>query len=217
VVKTEGVLDNPLMNAILHQNAVKSKAVSNSITNGTVKKEETDTVKEENTTPQEAPLKELRRKPVLERLPSVPATVDVMSGNTKIGGIFAQYRFDKMQRREFDLRVGCSRYNGLMEIWGLEYLRKNPEDLRRHKPIYKEIPINNVRWIDETKMKPETKGGADPKANKEEDGEAKLKRVLKKQLTIILAQDNGDHVFDSDQRQKILQSAHKKVLKRINS
>lgn len=190
-VKSEGVLDNPLMNAILHQNhAVKS---------------------EKKTVPK-VPRSPISGKSVLvksgaatqlDALCPVPRGKDVLSGNTKIGGLFARYRHNK-EKRPFNLNVGCSRFNALMEIWGIEYLRKSPEDLRRHKAIYKELPIGNVRWIEETKTKTE---------DKEESGDSKLRRVLKKQLTVILAEDNGQSQFDAEQRQKILQSAHKKVLK----
>ena len=105
------------------------------------------------------------------------------------------------------MKVGCSRYNGLLEIWGIEYLRKSPEDLRRHKAVYKELPVGTVRWIEENKQPKPPRAEVD----EEKDSESKLRRVLKKQLTVILAEDDGQHLFDKEQREKILQSAHKKV------
>jgi len=90
---------------------------------------------------------------LLWSLPRVPPHLDVFSGNTKIGGLFGRYRFNKQSKggryaqykknKTFNLKIGGSKYNPLLEIWGISYLKQSPfKDLRRNKPIFKEIPSN---------------------------------------------------------------------------
>lgn len=154
------------------------------------------------------------RLSVLESLPPQREIENqvVLSGNSQIGGLFARHRLKKQRQIDLGLKVGCCRYNGLLEIWGVDYLRKSPEDLRRAKQMYREVPIGDVRWIEEAKRDKEGKESKEDKV-KEESGEDKLKRVLSRQLDVILEQDGEASTFDAEQKGKILQSAHKKVLK----
>jgi len=183
------VLYDPLM-AILNETHSKKKEMDKKVKKETVSVDATATATAAT-----------QKRSVLDSLPSLRGRPCVLSGNTEIGGLFGRYRRSKEMESTLNLKVGVSRYNALLQIWGIDALRKSPEDVRRHKAVYKELPMATVRWVEAAKPK-------------EADSESMLKKVLKKQLTVILASDHENRQpFDAEQRQKILQSAHKKVLK----
>merc|ERR1712130_386895 len=96
--KKNNSLDNPLMNMVLKHNKKDNKERNESIHG------------------------------LLWSLPRVPPHLDVFSGNTKIGGLFGRYRFNKQSKggryaqykknKTFNLKIGGSKYNPLLEIWG---------------------------------------------------------------------------------------------------
>lgn len=170
------------------------------------------------------------RRSVVDSLAAVPAAQSVLSGNTLIGGLCGRYRHRERERTSWRLKVGCSRYNGLLEIWGIEYLRKSPDDLRRHKAVYKEVPLNAVRWLHqqrptESKQKDTASAQTEPVAASRHRAVAERERadhgqhgdtlrlVLRKQLHLILAKHPQHGAVDKALCAKILQSAHSKVLK----
>eukprot|EP01084_Bolivina_argentea_P260064 439059_1 len=200
-------MDNPLMDIIIksHQKTKKDK-----------KKDENKRESTEN-------------KSILSGLPMVPYGNDVYSGNTKIGGLFGRYKFKKQCRNKqygknqtFSLKIGLSKYNPLLEIWGINYLKQIPKDPRRAKQIYKEMPINTIRWLDSKEMNSINKQTTNKlqymkqeknNGNNKVSSDVKLKNYLKNQLNVILKNENNINLFNDEQRHKILESSHKKVLK----